>query len=563
MDVTLSQYRVFYKSLALKMACAIVIVSVVPLIIMAAFNRHFFVGSYKQKVLDHLTALVRVQQQKIDEFLTERLDALRFLGLTTSFEQLSNETTLRDRWGTLQQMYGKSLLGLAFCDRQGTQISGVGFSGLKADDYFGADKLARVSELGSYVWEMHHGPAGVQYFILAVSVEQPEAKGFLLAAVHAEALSVLLEDIQSAQSGRAVIINGSGALLASGLSGGVPPRVEHAETKTLDAFKSYGVAVRETGDGSTLWISATLKNCDWALEFVANMDEAYSAFSQPRLFAVSTLLLGIVGVVAVAIVISNRFSKYVARVDQEKQLINEQLVHAGKLAALGEMAANMGHEINNPVGIIVQEAQWIKALLQKGEESLAGNMDAIRDSLDEIQSHGTRCRDIISKLVSFASKDEPVAQSVQLNELVEEVIGLCQQRAHLMNIELRLDLEPELPMINVASSDVQQVLINLINNSLDAMEDGGGAIEMRTSTRTRYAVVEVRDTGPGIPQEYLGRVFEPFFSTKPEGKGTGLGLSICYVMMKKMKGDITVTSQKGKGTTFHLFFPFQEMAHPA
>jgi len=118
-------------------------------------------------------------------------------------------------------------------------------------------------------------------------------------------------------------------------------------------------------------------------------------------------------------------------------------------------------------------------------------------------------------------------------------------------------------MISVASSDVQQVLINLINNSLDAMEHVGGAIEMRTSTRTRYAVVEVRDTGPGILQENLGRVFEPFFSTKPEGKGTGLGLSICYAMMKKMKGDITVTSQEGKGTTFHLFFPFQEMAHPA
>ena len=114
MDVTLSQYRVYYKSLGLKMACAIVIVAVVPLLIMAAFSRHFFVGSYKQKVLDHLIALVRIQQQKVGEFVTERLDALRLIGLTTSFEQLSDETILEERWAALKQMYGKSLLGLAF-----------------------------------------------------------------------------------------------------------------------------------------------------------------------------------------------------------------------------------------------------------------------------------------------------------------------------------------------------------------------------------------------------------------------------------------------------------------
>jgi two-component system NtrC family sensor kinase len=216
-------------------------------------------------------------------------------------------------------------------------------------------------------------------------------------------------------------------------------------------------------------------------------------------------LLGIAGIVAVALVISNRFSKYVARVDQERQLINEQIVHAGKLAALGEMASGMAHEINNPVGIMVQEAQWIEALFQGGEESLADNIDEIRTSLSEIQSHGTRCRDIIVKLINFTRTDEPVVQALQLNELIREIVGLCQQRAQLMKIELRLNLEPELPMVGVASSEVQQVLINLMNNSLDAMEQGGGAIEVRTSTRARYAVVDIEDTGPGIPEQDLNR----------------------------------------------------------
>jgi two-component system NtrC family sensor kinase len=87
------------------------------------------------------------------------------------------------------------------------------------------------------------------------------------------------------------------------------------------------------------------------------------------------------------------------------------------------------------------------------------------------------------------------------------------------------------------------------------MEQSSGIIEVRTSTKGRYVIVEIEDTGPGISRENLGRIFEPFFTTKPEGKGTGLGLSICYAMMKKMKGDITVRSEEGKGTVFHLFFP--------
>ena len=374
-------------------------------------------------------------------------------------------------------MYGKSLLGLAFCDPQGVPISSVGSAELKTGDQSGSDTLAKVLELGSYVGEMYPSSTGSQYFILAVRVEQSAEKRILLATVGADALSTLLEDLQSAQSGRAFISNRNGALLASGSSGGLLSRVDCVETQTPQALQSQDVTVGETADGSALCIRTSLKNSDWVLEFVANTEETYRAFSEARVLALSTLLLGIAGIVAVAIVASNRFSKHVARVDQEKQLMNEQVVQAGKLAALGEMASGMAHEINNPVGIMVQEAQWIEALLQKGEDGLAGNMDEIRNSLNEIRTHGSRCRDVILKVISFTQKDEPVVQSLQLNELVQEVIGLCQQRANLMKIELRLNLESELPLVRVASSDVQQVLLNLIYNSIDAMEQGGGVIE--------------------------------------------------------------------------------------
>jgi two-component system NtrC family sensor kinase len=148
---------------------------------------------------------------------------------------------------------------------------------------------------------------------------------------------------------------------------------------------------------------------------------------------------------------------------------------------------------------------------------------------------------------------------VHLNQLVEQLVALSEQRAHLRTIEMRMTLDAELPTVNVSPSEVQQVLLNVINNALDSMEKTGGTIEITTRIQGHYAVKDVADTGPGIASTNLGRIFEPFFNAKPVGRGTGLGLSICYGIMKKMKGDITVNSEEGKGTTFHWFFPLGEL----
>ena len=560
MDVTLSQYRTYYKRLALKIALAMVIVAIVPLLTMAAFSRHFFVNSYKQKVLEHLTAIVRSHEQKIGNFVTDRLDAIRLMGATASSADLSDAKILQDRLKGLRDVYGKSVAGLAFCNEQGVHVAGAGLSELKQDGQRRSDIAGKVMERGYYVEHVQDGATEGRYLLLAAMVRESPEKGILVAAVNTEAVDLVLAEFQTDQVGRATILKRDDAILAAGNFGSSLSGVDCSQSRAPGGVNHQDMIVGELEDGSALCFKTKIKNTDWTLEVVLETQEAYKAFAQPRMLALSTLLLGIGGIIAVAILVSNRFSKYVARVDQEKQLINEHIVQAGKWAALGEMASGMAHEINNPVGIIVQEAQWIEALLQKGQESLSENLDEVKSSLEEIKTHGMRCRDIIVKLISFTRNDEPGVRSLQLNDLIRETIELCRQRAQSSNIDLRLNLDPELPPAIAAPSQVQQVLINLVNNSLDVMEEGGGSVEIRTTARARYAVVEVADTGPGIPQENIGRVFQPFFSTKPEGTGTGLGLAICYSMMKKMKGDITVTSQKGEGTTFHLFFLIDE--HP-
>ncbi len=133
-------------------------------------------------------------------------------------------------------------------------------------------------------------------------------------------------------------------------------------------------------------------------------------------------------------------------------------------------------------------------------------------------------------------------------------MGICEQRSKNSNILIKTDLNRELPLISASPTEMQQVFINLINNAIDAIGEGG-MIEIRSRMEEGGAVVDIADSGQGIAGDVLERIFDPFFTTKPVGKGTGLGLSICYGIVKKLGGDITVDSKAGIGTTFHVHIP--------
>jgi two-component system NtrC family sensor kinase len=220
---------------------------------------------------------------------------------------------------------------------------------------------------------------------------------------------------------------------------------------------------------------------------------------------------------------------------------------------VGELAAGIAHEINNPVAIMVEEAGWIEDLLE--EDGTCEDPAEVRRALKQIKNQGARCKQITHKLLSFARKTDPELRKVQLNELIDEVVALSEQRVKYSNVKLNLNLARHLPEVYVSPSEFEQVLLNLVNNALDAMGPEGGTLEITTRVDGGQVVVDVADTGQGIPKANLARIFDPFFTTKPVGKGTGLGLSICYGIIKKMEGEISVNSAVGLGTTFHVRLP--------
>jgi len=239
--------------------------------------------------------------------------------------------------------------------------------------------------------------------------------------------------------------------------------------------------------------------------------------------------------------------------------VAQRMAETERLASLGTLAAGVAHEINNPVAIMIQEAEWLMDLLQDGDE---GRIDPreLGQSLELIRAQGHRCREITHNLLHFARKAETRQQSLSLNGMVMELREIMERQAVKHHVVIETRLAADLPEIVASPSEIQQVLLNLINNAISAMEDKGGRIRITTAVERdagigKALLLRVADTGPGIAEADISRIFDPFFTTKPVGKGTGLGLSICYGIVTRMGGDIAVESVPGQGATFSVRLP--------
>jgi signal transduction histidine kinase/HAMP domain-containing protein len=225
----------------------------------------------------------------------------------------------------------------------------------------------------------------------------------------------------------------------------------------------------------------------------------------------------------------------------------EQLIQSAKLAAIGELASNVAHEINNPLTSIIGFTELIK-----DENDLA----VIHSRLDIIEKESMRARDIVRELLHFARKRPLRLEEVDINQTLDDVILLIEAQAKLNNVRVSKEYG-ELPKSMGDPNQLKQVFLNLINNAVSAMPEGG-TLSLRTSQQGEYIFIRFKDTGHGIRPEVISRIFEPFFSTKKD-KGTGLGLSISYRIIQDHGGRIDVESVEGQGSTFTIRIPIRSL----
>jgi len=559
-----SESKGYYRSLTRNMVLTIILVSFIPYFIVTAILLQQFHASHREKVIAHLEGLVKKHKQNIDAFLKEKLGNLSLLAKTFSYEELANEEFLKDRLEMLQQTYGPFFVDLGVINARGLQISYAGPFQLVKASYGDADWFRNAMKREYYISDVFSGLRGLPHFIITVRENWMGDPWIFRGTIDFVAFNNLVENIRIGQTGFAFILNRKGELQTKPSYPVHPDHEPYAAILKKDNVPEGQVRAFEWTDEfgvKQIYVTAFLKGGDWLLVYQQRVSDAFSDFERALRVTMVVLALGLLVILTTAFLLSRRMVGRIAKADREKHMMNEQVVETGKLASVGELAAGIAHEINNPVAIMVEEAGWIGDLLEEEDFKDGTNLKEFRRALAQINTQGKRCKEITHKLLSFARKTDERVQEFDIDEVIEDIVALSAQRAKYSNVIVKLTLADDLPKVRLSQAELQQVLLNLINNSLDAMEKQGGTLEIssRAEEEEGNLVIEVKDSGPGIPAVNLERIFDPFFTTKPVGKGTGLGLSICYGIVKKLGGEIEVSSTVGVGTTFRIKMPLEKI----
>ena len=258
--------------------------------------------------------------------------------------------------------------------------------------------------------------------------------------------------------------------------------------------------------------------------------------------------------------LAESFNKMTAELEKARRELIERtqnsLIQSEKMASLGKLAATVAHELNNPLfGILTYARLATKQV--RASDLAPEERERLTDKLSVIERESKRSGDIVRNLLSFARQAPHKVAAYKLNVIIERAIAVVRHRLELQSIEVALELDPNLPEVVCDEGQIQQVMLVLVVNALEAMLNGG-LLNVSSELREGAAVLKVRDTGTGIAADVMPHIFEPFFTTKADTNGSGLGLAIAHGIIAQHGGEIIVDSQAGKGTEFAIALPVRK-----
>ncbi|MBA4366867.1 MAG: two-component sensor histidine kinase [Desulfobacterium sp.] len=553
-----------YSKLYRKFIFLTLICSLVPLFLVGWGIYAYYSGFSKIRIMNYFENQVEHHREIIELFLRERTSDLQLVILTHSPDYLQNPGNLRRIFSIMNQ--GSSFFtDLGLIDDKGNHLAYIGPYDLMDKNYSQAFWFKEVMNKGIYISDMFTGFRKAPHFIIAVTRIEGNRKWILRASVDTEYFRSLVENVKIGASGEVYLSNQEGILQTTPRFSG---KIMGKAPLPIEFFsKESGIGIYEADNNNPshrfprqLVGYTWLKNPRWKLVVKQDYAEAFRDANQANRAALISLHLSLLIILVISVISTRYMINIIKKQDSVSDLLNKQLVQAGKMASLGELSAGVAHEINNPLAIILTECQVMKDTIDDAPSLNNEVRTELTASLSQTESQVHRCSLITQSLLKFSRRSKSQREMVNLNAFLEEVIGHMEGKAKGIGIQFALDLEKDIPSFPSDPSLLQQVLLNLINNAIDAHEGkpyGTISIGTRTDSSRHGVEITVSDTGSGISPENIEKIFDPFFTTKAVGKGTGLGLSITYSTIKGLGGDISVSSIIGKGTQFKIFLPFR------
>lgn len=554
-------YKNVYSILFRKFILLTFICSMVPLLLVGGGIHYYYSKISGRRMAEYLQAEVEYHRKIIEFFLKERVSDLKLVAFAKSLNELREYSNLRRAYEMVNEQ--KSFLDLGVLNEDGRHLAYIGPYNLMGNDYSQEVWFKEVRRKGVYISDMFMGFRNIPHFAMAVARSEEGQDWILRATMDSDVLRSLVEEIKIGETGEVYLLNSEGTFQSNPrFSGKIMEKASlplHLFSQERGLLSLEGEDKNpETNRRRQIVAYAWLKDPRWVLVLKQDYSEALRDVSYADKVIAIFLLMSILAIMVVSGIITQHMVKIVKRHDAEVDELNKKLLQANKLASVGELAAGVAHEINNPLACILTEKQIIKDLCSDTISLDEGFKKELFESLLHIDTQVRHCNQITKSLLGFSRHSKVTAENIPVNSILQEIVLLLKKRTMELHIQFDLDLEENLPNIHGDRSQLRQVFYNLIVNAVDAHEgkpQGIIRIKTRANNNLKRAEITIVDTGSGISPDDLERIFDPFFTTKPVGKGTGLGLSISYGIIKYMGGDIIVKSTIGDGTQFTLFLP--------
>ncbi len=314
--------------------------------------------------------------------------------------------------------------------------------------------------------------------------------------------------------------------------------------------KKFGTLITQSDGQEISYAFSWLSQVDWVV--IVSEKPSRNSISFWGFHPDVMIFSGIVFFIIAVLVVFR--SRKIALIEVEKDITRSQLEQASKLASVGELASGIAHEINNPLAIIASETGLLKDMMNP-EFDMKPTFEQLLPHIENIRDAVFRCRDITRKLLSFVRKNDIVLKQYDIHAIIDDiVVGFYDKKMSISNIEVIRHYGDDIPMLTTDANQIKQVLLNIINNAADSIKPPG-KITITSKLNNGFVSIAISDTGKGIHEDDISKIFLPFFTTKEVGKGTGLGLSVSYGIVKGFGGTIEVESILNKGTTFIINLP--------
>ncbi len=551
----------YYRELQRKNILRLLLTYLAPLILLSAYFSFQYGSILRESLRNHLRTVAENHAKTMDLYLQERIVNLSNL---IDDPKLGIPPTPGAMHELLLKLTSASdaFEDIGFLDPTGAQVAYEGpYPQLRNQSYAAEPWYAALRKRGEnfIVTDNYPGFRKKPHFTLAVSRVVNGSCFVLRAALDQAKVYQYLASLAETPEVDITIVNPAGQYQLATHGIGQPRQVSPIIPPVSPRLATMTAQI----DGATVqYAYAWMRTCDWALIARPSADagSALSGHAQINIVAFSAAIIAVI--FSVIVIRAKKIVQTIRQADTTRAQLSDNLLHASKLATVGELASGIAHEINNPLAIINEEVGLIQDMMNP-KFKLDVELEDLGPHLDSIQEAVFRCRDITGKLLAFVRRSEISVQPYNIHELIDEVVnGFYGREMSVSNIQIIRSYCREEVMIVADKTQLEQVFLNLINNAIDAM-NGQGKLTITTTLLWEDRVrIDIEDTGKGMSPEQLQKIFTPFYTTKQAGRGTGLGLSISYAIIKSLAGDISVASKQGEGSTFSISLPIQSPASP-